>query len=304
MDLSEPPRAATVQATSGASGRSIEGLSEGWSAALELDYALDGARTIPVRRWHNGPLRIQKGLTPEGPGLWHQIVVHPPGGIAGGDRLAVQVSAGPGAQVLLTSPGAAKWLRSAGATASQTVAITVGESASVEWLPAETIVFAGAEVRIHNRFVVAPGATLIAADLISLGRPASDERFTKGHYAALTEVVRQAPLEHGAALPLFTERVAIGGDDPLLTATAGLSGKPQFGSLIAVSPKLDNAAVDRCRALTTQGDLAVTRVGDVLLVRWRGDRIDDGLKTLRAAWAALRPTLLSRPACAPRIWET
>src|SRR5690606_33909325 len=70
-----------------------------------------GERTVPALRRHHGPLRIQRGLLPEGPGLWHQILVHPPGGIASNDSLDISVTARAGAQALLTSPGAAKWYR-------------------------------------------------------------------------------------------------------------------------------------------------------------------------------------------------
>ncbi|WP_175573293.1 urease accessory protein UreD, partial [Pseudomonas aeruginosa] len=84
-----------------------------WHAQLELAYARAGDATRPVTRRHAGPLRVQKHLYAEGPEVCQHILVHPPGGIAGGDSLAFDVRLGERAWAQLTSPGAAKWYRAA-----------------------------------------------------------------------------------------------------------------------------------------------------------------------------------------------
>ncbi len=84
-----------------------------WHAQLELAYARAGDATRPVTRRHSGPLRVQKHLYAEGPEVCQHILVHPPGGIAGGDSLAFDVRLGERAWAQLTSPGAAKWYRAA-----------------------------------------------------------------------------------------------------------------------------------------------------------------------------------------------
>ena len=76
-----------------------------WRAELALDYRLQDGRTVLARR-HRGPLQVQKALYPEGQGLCHTLLIHPPGGIAGGDSLSIDVAVQSGAQALITTPGA------------------------------------------------------------------------------------------------------------------------------------------------------------------------------------------------------
>lgn len=60
-----------------------------WPGRLNLHYTRDGERTIALDR-HHGPLRVLQRLYPEGPGICHHVLVHPPGGIVGGDTLEIE----------------------------------------------------------------------------------------------------------------------------------------------------------------------------------------------------------------------
>ncbi len=86
-----------------------EPLVRSWKASLELGFTYDPPRTALTRKMHDGPLVVQKPLYPEGDAVCHAIVVHPPGGIAGGDELHLSLRAGERASALLSTPGAAKW---------------------------------------------------------------------------------------------------------------------------------------------------------------------------------------------------
>src|ERR687887_1061449 len=124
-----------------------EPVAPSWRAGRPLAFPRQGDRSARARREHDGPLVVQKPLYPEGVGVCHAIVVHPPGGIAGGDELGLHVEVGKGSHALLTTPGAAKWYRSAGPVAKQTLGFSV--HGILEWLPRETIVFNDARGRLE-----------------------------------------------------------------------------------------------------------------------------------------------------------
>lgn len=271
----------------------------GWNAELELAYRREpDGRTVPAVRRHLGPLRIQKGLLPEGPDLWHQIVVHPPGGVAGGDRLAIDVDVGPDAQALVTTPGATKWYRSSqDFTALQRVHLKLGPQASLEWLPMENIYFSGTSAALDFEVDIAAGARLLVFDLHCLGRPASGERFEAGSVQLRSRVRLEGALG-------FAEQASIGAGGLFQQSQAGLAGYPAFGTLLAFGGSLSQKSVDRIRALELPGDWAVTLLDQLLVMRWRGQHTHEGLTALREVWVNLREDVIGRPACRPRIWST
>ncbi|MDB5817916.1 MAG: urease accessory protein [Rhizobacter sp.] len=158
----------------------------GWKGELRLRYRsegwgeTEGSRRTVVHDRHSGPLRVLASLYPESREICHNVVVHPPGGIVGGDSLSIDAELESGAHALLTTPGATRFYRSAGATARQQVVARVAEGARLEWLPLETIVHRGALAQNHLRFELAPGASMLGWDVLALGLPASDEPFECG----------------------------------------------------------------------------------------------------------------------------
>lgn len=277
---------------------------EGWAASLDLAFAERGGTTVPTLRAHRGPLRVQKGFTPEGLDLWHQVIVHPPGGIASGDTLDLRIAVGEEARALLTSPGAAKWYRSnqhrQEPWARQSLKLQVARGASLEWLPLETIVFNGAHAAWQTDIDLDNEGSAIAADLVCLGRPAAGELFEAGEIRWCTNMRRAGRL-------IFHEQVQLQGGSGALSARAGLAGHSAFGSLLIAPGHASCSAIVECvraQLANAQGDWAITALPELAVLRWRGSGAEAGWRILRAAWAACRPLVIGREACPPRIWAT
>jgi len=266
-----------------------------WHAELDLGYARFGDCTRPVQRRHKGPLRVQKHLYAEGPEVCQHIIVHPPGGIAGGDRLDISAHVGPGAWAQLTSPGAAKWYRAAG-PAYQQLTLSVAPGATLEWLPQETIVFSAAQAELSTRIDLQGDGRLFYWDMVALGRPASGERFDLGHFQSRLDIRRDGQL-------LWHERQRIVGGDGLLDSPIGLGGDPVFATLL-VTGEIDSERLEHCRSLghAVRGDL--TQLPGLLVARCLASEALLARGWLIELWRLLRPALLGREAVPPRIWNT
>ena len=73
-----------------------------WLAHLQLDFANQNDRTYLAKKQHVGPLVLQKSLHPEGADICHGVIIHPPGGVAGGDTLMLTAQLAANAKVLLS----------------------------------------------------------------------------------------------------------------------------------------------------------------------------------------------------------
>ncbi|MFF7707687.1 urease accessory protein UreD [Pseudomonas sp. NPDC007930] len=266
-----------------------------WPAELELAYARSGGATRPVLRRHLGPLRVQKHLYAEGPEVCQHIIVHPPAGIAGGDRLAIRATAEAGAWAQLTSPGAAKWYRAA-SPAQQSVTLRAEAGATLEWLPQETIVYSNAQAQLATEIDLRGDARLCYWDVVALGRPASGEAFDHGYFQARLDVRRDGEL-------IWHERQRIHGGDGLLRSPMGLAGYPVFGTLL-LTGTAEAEWLEHCRALPCQGRGDLTQLPGLLVARCLASEALHARDWLIALWRVLRPLMLGRPALPPRIWNT
>ena len=276
--------------------------SPSWHAELHLGFAHDGERTVLRENRHRGPLRVQKALYSEGDAVCQAIVLHPPSGIAGGDHLAIAAEVGAGAWAQLTTPGAGKWYRSGGADAAQRIVFTVGEGATLEWLPQETIIFDGARARMETRVSLAAGSSYIGWDILCLGRAAAGERFENGRFDLFCCIDRDSK-------PIWFERGGFNGSDAMLHSPAGWVGATVCGTLLCSFPELPQQAaglLEACRAILPRDGAshALSALPGILVARYLGDSSEAARHWFAALWAVLRPACCGRPAITPRIWNT
>jgi urease accessory protein len=274
----------------------------GWSAALELEFSARDGLTRLARRAHHGPLAVQRPFLPEGPEVCHVYLLHPPGGLVGGDDLRIDVGVDAGARVLATTPAAGKAYRTNGQRARQRQHLRVAAGGALEWLPHETIVYDRADVALETTVELDAGATFIGAETLCFGLPARGEPFTQGLCAQSLELRR-------AGRPLLVERARFDGG-AAHTAAWGLGGRDVLSLLVAAPAPLPDV-VDALRALAASGDAAgdiaaVTVLGDgeALVIRQLARSAERARAFVRAAWRLVRPALLGRPPVAPRIWAT
>jgi urease accessory protein len=273
-----------------------------WHGTLALDYRRRDDRTL-VHDRHDGPLRVLKSLHPES-GVCHSVLVHPPGGIVGGDELAVAITLADGAHALVTTPGATRFYRSAGASAGQSLSVQAAPGSRLEWLPLETIAYSGCEATNRMHFVLAPGAEMIGWDVTALGLPASDQPFVAGRFTQTIELP-------GCWLERGTVRAA---DTRLLAAPLGWAGRSVlatmwFGAGSALGEPRRGALLDSAREQARAHPLNATAGATspherVVVLRVLADRVEPAMALLKRVWQAWRPLAWQRPATLPRIWST
>lgn len=271
-----------------------------WHATLAL--AFDGSErgTRLAMRDHRGPLVVQRALYPEGADVCHAIVVHPPGGIAGGDELTIEIGATRGAHAVLTTPGAAKMYKSAGRRAAQRVTLRAAARSTLEWLPQETLVFDAAEGTLALSVEVDSGSLAIAWEVITLGREAMGERFARGVLDTVLEVRIDAR-------PVLIERGRVEGGSAWLDSPVGWAGARTSATFVAAGRAIDDELLEACR--DTIGPwtprAGVSRLAPSCLVgRYLGSTPAEARAAFGALWALLRPRLTGRAASPLRIWAT
>ncbi len=273
-----------------------------WNATLALDYTRQAGKTVAHFR-HSGPLRILQSLYPEGDAICHNVIVHPPGGLVGGDTLDLQFSAGAGAHGLITTPGATRFYRSTGEPALQRTQLTLEAGARMEWLPLEAICFSGCLAENHLTMTLAPGAELIGWDITALGLPAASLPFEHGSFCQHIEVPG-----------VWLERARLQASDTLLMSSPlGMAGHRCIASLFFVAgSKLDRhrrqQALDTARQIIEAHPLSATAGatspdGQVVVVRVLAPVVEPAMALLRQVWLAWRSHFWQQAASSPRIWS-
>ena len=274
-------------------------LNTGWSAKLQLSFIEEKNRTVLNQRRHQGPLQVQKPFYPELNGTCHVYILHPPGGVVGGDRLNIYVDVNSNAHALITTPAAGKFYRSAGPVARQEQSIKVASKGILEWFPSENIIFSGAKAQIQTKIELSCDSHFIGWEISCLGRPASGEYFNQGELDQRFEVWREGR-------PLRIERLWFKGGNPALHAKWGLLGFPVIGNMVCVTDKTE--LVDSLRKITIpsmdQELFSATQTDGIITCYFLGNSVERARNCFIKVWKILRQEVINREAVEPRIWKT
>ena len=273
-----------------------------WVARLNLDYSLEAERSV-ARFAHDGPLRILQSLYPEGDGICHNVLVHPPGGLVGGDTLDMQVTVGAGAHGLVTTPGATRFYRSEAGLATQQVHAHVADGARLEWLPLEALAYSGCDALNLARFTLAPTAEMMTWDITALGLPHALQPFERGTF-----------MQHLEIPNVWLERGTIAAEDErLMNSPLGLAGQRCMATLVfaagsAIAADRAEAALEAARATIEASPLrlqagATQPHPHVIVLRVLAPVVEPAMQLLRPVWAAWRQALWGLPGNVPRLWN-
>ena len=295
-------------------GQAANKLVKGWHGHLDLVYGYRNGATQIIRNQVQAPLKVQRPFYPEGKEVCHSVILHTAGGVVGGDSLSMNFQLEPDAKTLITTAAAGKIYRSSGLEARQTIKIKLAANAHLEWLPQETIVFAGAIYRQDLRVELELGASLLLWEITRFGRTARGERFVSGEWRSHVEVWQQGH-------PLWIDRQLLKGEE-MLESEHGLGGQPVAASLAWIGQPVTAEIVEKARRLSQsqaslwqntrladEGDSAkiqpsagVTRLTNGLLCRYRGSSTAEARSWFIAVWQLLRLSVRDRSVCLPRVW--
>ena len=273
-----------------------------WLARLKLDYKLEAERSV-ARFAHDGPLRILQSLYPEGDLICHNVLVHPPSGLVGGDTLSIQVTVGSDAHGLVTTPGATRFYRSEAGLATQQVHARLKDGARLEWLPLEALAYSGCDALNLAHFELAPTAELMTWDITALGLPHAQQPFERGTFRQHLEIPG-----------VWLERGTIAAEDTLLVnSPLGLAGQRCMATLVfaagsAIAAGRTEAALEAARTAIEASPLrlqagATQPHPQVVVLRVLSPVVEPAMQLLRPVWAAWRQVLWDLPGNVPRLWS-
>lgn len=271
-------------------------------ARLSLTFAKDGGTTRLVGRDHFGPLLVQKPFYPDGRDLCQAVIIHPPGGVVGGDKLDIAVKVGAVAKAQITTPGAAKWYKANGHVSRQNIKLEVGTGGMLEWVPQETIFFDDVNVVLDHQVVLEKEASYIGCEILCFGRTASGESFTKGQIAQRIGIRREGKL-------IWFEQLRLAGGSTAMKSPLVLAGNTVCATLIAVGKDVPPAILDTVREeagaiANGAGQLGISRLKPVVVARYQGNSSETARRIMLHIWGLLRPEMLGREAMVPRMWNT
>lgn len=228
--------------------------------SLTLSFKRRGAETVLDTLRQEGCLKARFPRIAENswPGA---ITLNTAGGVAGGDRLATTITAGPGTAATIASQAAERLYRALpGATAHITAELHVAKAAALEWLPQETILFDRCALRRHLAIDVAANAWFLGVESLVFGRTAMGEQV---HTASIHDRIT---IRHAGRLVLHDAIRLDGPVAAILDRRASGNGARAIATILLAAP--DPARhLDALRAALAPFDAGASAFDGLLVAR-------------------------------------
>jgi urease accessory protein len=226
------------------------------------------------------------------------VIINSSGGIAGGDRLEIEVTALNNASVAVTTQAAEKIYRALDRPARVATKLKACGTAKLAWLPQETIVFNQARIRRQTEIDLCSGAELIALEWLVLGRAARGEEVVSGHISDSWRIKRDGHLIWADGFRVSDEVFA------QLHRKALLSDWKAVGTLIYFGPSLETRlGILREIAASLDCRCAATVVGAIIIVRVAAAASSDLRRGLRSLLEQFNRELGPGPFGVPKMWS-
>lgn len=271
-------------------------------ANLSLGFTRDGEVTRLDERSHFGPLLVQKPFYPEGKEVCHVVIVHPPGGIVGGDELTISARVSASANAQITTPGASKWYKANGHTSHQKIRINVSKGGSLEWVPQETIFYNHANVEIDHQVSLEEDAVYVGCEVLCFGRTASGETFNSGQIKQRTGIRRNGKM-------IWLEQIRLLGESSAMSGSLALAGNTVCATLILTGKAIPQPLIDLAREEAVKithgvGQIGISQLKSIVVARYLGHSSEVARHVMLRVWALFRPEILGRAEMVPRMWNT
>jgi urease accessory protein len=262
---------------------------------VRVTLARVGARTAPFTIAESGGYRVRFPRSPAG---CEGVLINTGGGMAGGDRMLLDISLGEGAEAVMTSQAAEKIYRSQGSDTEVGIRLDLAAGARLDWLPQEQILFDQARFSRTLDVAMAEDSRLTLVESVFFGRAASGEVLTSAHFRDRWRIRRGGRL-------VFADDVRLEGPvDAILARSAVGAGARACATLIHLAPdaesRLDAA---RLHLQDSASEIGASETGasawdGMLLVRF----VARDAARLRAELARFLQAF--RGAALPRSWQT
>ncbi|WP_051420958.1 urease accessory protein UreD [Paenarthrobacter nicotinovorans] len=208
---------------------------------LELGVGVRGGRSVALRQFHEGALRVLRPHYLDGSGQVCYVMVNPGGAYLGADLFVVDVEVGAGAELLLTTQSATKVYRTPGSFAEQRMSIRLGEGSRLELMPDQLIAYREASYRQNSHISLHPTSSLVMAEVITPGWSPDGASFKYEEVRLRNEIWIEGG--NGAKL-LALDNLLIRPPLNDVTGMGFMEGFSHLGSLVVVDPRVDQGLAD------------------------------------------------------------
>ena len=238
-----------------------------WRGELALTVRPRNGRSVAVRQFHRGALRVLRPIYLDTSGQVTYVIVNPGGAYLDRDRYRIDVTVDDGAELMLTTQSATKVYRTPEDRAVQQATIRLGQDSRLEYLPDQLIAYRGSRYRQDTRIEMHPTASLMMCEVVTPGWSPTGTPFQ------YTELRLRTVVTTGGR-PVTIDNLVLAPEDGArgMNRVGFLEGHTHVGSLLVVDPRVDDAALEMAR------ERVATRAGHLVA----------GVTTLSVPGLALR----------------